>query len=270
MTWAKIDDRLHSHPKARRAGLEAMGLWVLGLSFCGAYNTDGRISREDVEALGGRRALSLADRLVGAGLWDRTPEGGYAYHDFLAYNPSAAQVEADRARKAEAGRRGGLAKAASASRSHSERLAPASPVLPEPAVLPARPDPVPDQIPPVVPPSGDTTPKAKTKRAKPRVEMPEGWTPTEAHAAKCRAHGLDVTSLASKFRNHHGAKGSVFADWNLAFHTWIDNEIEWQAKRNAGPMFDDRPASVIAEEARRERQALQRVPALDGIGRGGV
>ena len=140
MTWAKIDDRLHGHPKARRAGLEAMGMWAMCLSFCAAYNTDGQIGRADVEAIGGRRAAALAAKLVEAGLWTPTDDG-WTFHDFLAYNPSAAQVEAERKRKAEAGRRGGLAKAASAGKTPSYSLAGASTVLPEAALLPSRPDP---------------------------------------------------------------------------------------------------------------------------------
>src|SRR5580698_11089725 len=32
MTWAKVCDTLHSHPKVLDAGLEAMGLWLRALS----------------------------------------------------------------------------------------------------------------------------------------------------------------------------------------------------------------------------------------------
>jgi hypothetical protein len=151
MTWAKIDDRLHSHPKARKAGLEAMGLWVLCLSFCGAYNTDGHIARADVEAIGGRRALALAVKLVEAGLWT-AGNGGWSFHDFLVYNPSAEKVAAERARKAEAGRAGGRAsgRSRSASRavanggSGSTDEARASPPASGTDELPTRPDPDPD------------------------------------------------------------------------------------------------------------------------------
>ena len=36
MSWFRIDDRFHSHPKVLRAGNAAVGLWVR----CGAYSTD--------------------------------------------------------------------------------------------------------------------------------------------------------------------------------------------------------------------------------------
>jgi hypothetical protein len=52
----------------------------------------------------------LVARLLKAGLWEEQ-EGGYLLTDFLPANRSRAQVEADRAQKAEAGRRGGRVKA---------------------------------------------------------------------------------------------------------------------------------------------------------------
>ena len=54
MSWAKVDDRLHAHIKATRAG-EAMALWVLALSWSVAYLTDGLVStggRVDLRARG--------------------------------------------------------------------------------------------------------------------------------------------------------------------------------------------------------------------------
>lgn len=45
MVWQRLDDRLHSHPKAAEAGLEAIGLWALSLSHVGDHRTDGHVSR---------------------------------------------------------------------------------------------------------------------------------------------------------------------------------------------------------------------------------
>jgi len=44
MPWFKVDDALHSHPKTRKAGLAAMGLWVVAGSFSASYMTSGFIS----------------------------------------------------------------------------------------------------------------------------------------------------------------------------------------------------------------------------------
>jgi hypothetical protein len=91
MTWAKVDDGLHSHPKIMalwRQAPAALGLHLLGLSFAGAYLTDGVIHRAFVEE---RATVELADELVAAGLWDRDGEN-FKIHDFLDFNPSRASV----------------------------------------------------------------------------------------------------------------------------------------------------------------------------------
>lgn len=93
MTWAKIDDKLHSDTKARKAGMPAMGLWVMCLSHCASHLTDGFVDDTDVEMIGGPGALDLAARLVKVGLWTRDSEReGYVFHNYLKYNPSAEEV----------------------------------------------------------------------------------------------------------------------------------------------------------------------------------
>lgn len=93
MTWFKVDDALSNHPKARAAGLDAMGLWVVAGAFSGAYLTEGVVPRWYVESWpeGG----DLADRLVRVGLWI-THVDGWEFHDWLEWNPSRDQVEAER------------------------------------------------------------------------------------------------------------------------------------------------------------------------------
>jgi general stress protein YciG len=112
MTWAKVDDTLHSHRKIRAAGLEAMGLWLVAMSYCAAHLTDGVLTTEEVTHLSGSKlkGTKLAARLVEARLWDIQPEG-WMFHDWAHYQPTREQVLADRARKVEAGKRGGQASA---------------------------------------------------------------------------------------------------------------------------------------------------------------
>lgn len=98
MPWFKVDDTLHSHPKTRRAGLPAMGMWVLAGSYSAAYAEEGFVSEQWVVAFPkGRR---LAVELVVAGLWlpaERYGEIGWAFHDWDKFQPSKAEIEADRA-----------------------------------------------------------------------------------------------------------------------------------------------------------------------------
>jgi hypothetical protein len=115
MAWAKIDDRLHSHWKVAEAGVEAMGLWVLALSWSRAQRTNGYVPIAVARKLGGRMATKHTANLVKARLWIEV-EGGYSFHDFLNYNPSGEEDEHNDAKRAairsEAARKAGLASAA--------------------------------------------------------------------------------------------------------------------------------------------------------------
>lgn len=135
-----------------------------------------------------------------------------------------------------------------------------------------------DSAPSAPPPNPEEPRMAKGDRKAPARRMPDGWRPTEKHRAKAKALGFEADRIAEAFIDHHRAKGSVFADWDAAFGTWIRNEAKFRADRGervGGPAHDDRPASVKAEEARqrRLREEAQRVPSMpmfDGIGRGGT
>lgn len=101
MAWGKIDDGMMDHQKID-AALDAGGPWVMvvwlrGLCHAAKGLTDGEISR--------RAALRLTadtdspgaalDALVACGLWDQRA-GSYWIHDYLDYNPTRAQVLAER------------------------------------------------------------------------------------------------------------------------------------------------------------------------------
>ena len=115
MSWTRLDDTLHGHPKALAAGLEAMGLWVVGLSYCGQYLTNGHLTRPAASRLAGGRLDELSARLVASRLWDLDPSGdGWQIHDFLEFNPSRVEVLAQREglsqKRADAGRKGAAAR----------------------------------------------------------------------------------------------------------------------------------------------------------------
>jgi hypothetical protein len=111
MTWAKVDDMLWAHRKVRRAGLEAMGLWSIALSYCRAQNPDGSLSSEDLEHIASvigvklTRCLTLAAKLVEAKLWAQT-DTGWAFHDWHNYQVSLAYSQAQSAK----GKRGAEAR----------------------------------------------------------------------------------------------------------------------------------------------------------------
>lgn len=106
MTWGKLDDGFWRHPKVRaadRRDLAAVGLLARAISLASEYETDGRLTRHDIEELcpRPRRRRRLVGILLDCGLFDEREDGGYLIHDYLDYNPSKAELEEER----ESGRR---------------------------------------------------------------------------------------------------------------------------------------------------------------------
>lgn len=100
MPHFRVDDMLHSHPKARRAGLAAMGLWAMCGSYGMSYKQDGFVPEWFVSGFPGSKKLS--EILVSVGLWQpfvKDDEPGYIFHDWLDWQPSADEIERDRERQ---------------------------------------------------------------------------------------------------------------------------------------------------------------------------
>lgn len=99
MTWFRLDDGWLMHPKVQSAGHYGRALWMAGGLHCAAQLTDGRIEKGIVRVLAAQAEVpvSAAKKLVAAGLW--IDEGDhYQMHDYLDYQPSKEQVEAERER----------------------------------------------------------------------------------------------------------------------------------------------------------------------------
>jgi hypothetical protein len=104
VSWFKVDDHLHSHRKAMRAGVEAMGLWVLAGSWSAAEESDGWVPGYVLGRLVGANGEALAGQLVGAGLWhpgEKDGEDGYVFHSWEDFQPTRASLEAKRAAQRE-------------------------------------------------------------------------------------------------------------------------------------------------------------------------
>lgn len=92
MPWLRIDDGMVEHLKVASLSDAAFRVHVEALSFCARNLTDGHIP----EAIAKNRGWSRKAReLIRAGLWHAV-EGGHEIHDYLEYNPSREQVEAER------------------------------------------------------------------------------------------------------------------------------------------------------------------------------
>lgn len=134
MSWFRVDDHLHAHSKAVRAGTEAMGLWILAGSWAAAEESDGWVPGYMLVRLAGVGADDLAERLVAAGLWEHAEHddtAGYVFHQWEEHQPTRAQLEAKREQARERMRRArGQGDAVRANSEGTSR-----------AVTPTRPDP---------------------------------------------------------------------------------------------------------------------------------
>ena len=106
MTWVRIDDSFYQHPKVMEAGPLGLAMQVAALCYANRNLTDGFISRAvGPTLLNLDDAIwptwnSVADGLVEAGLWEKMPRG-FQIHDYEKYQPTRAQVEAERIASAE-------------------------------------------------------------------------------------------------------------------------------------------------------------------------
>lgn len=166
MSWVKLDDAFHAHPKVTRAGNIGAGVYVRALSFCGAYHTDGFISRADAAGIGKTGELK---RVTDAELWEEVRPGesrtvtgrrdsgnrplpdvtlvfdtyGFFIPDFLQGNLTKGEVAAAREKRRAAGAKGGQAtaeaNAAADAQANAEQMvqhspSPAQPVTEKPVL----------------------------------------------------------------------------------------------------------------------------------------
>jgi hypothetical protein len=279
MTWARLDDRLHAHPKAIKAGLEAMGVWVMALSYCAAYGTDGRVDRDAVERICGSRKVfeRVTKRLEACGLWERDETGsGFRIHDFLDYNPSRSDVEKENENKRKGGIEGARRRWAghrsadgiTHDRTHGTRQPPANGGRDAP--VPSRPDPERESPP---------TPRHKP----PDRERPEPGRPTLAPTPRLIDPALKISAEQranaeilglqkidgewTKFVGHHRSRGTLSCDFGGEWDKWAVNARNYQATDRAreasrGPMTGsgpigrqpDPPEAVEARQRARDHE----------------
>lgn len=246
MAWFKVDDRLWAHPKWIGLGAEARALWITAGSYCAAYETDGTVSPLVLPSLvTGKNLKRPVKELVDAGLWGER-EGEYYFINWDEYQPSKAQQQAkrekDRERKAQWRSRRDTARNPSGIRTES--------VLPDPT----RPVPIKETNNYVV---------SKEKRDRRATLLPDTWQPSETHQTKAFNLGLNCAWEADKFRDHHGAKGTRFKNWDRAFHNWLNHAAEY-AQRDGGyhaPIGYGTPPPAPPASSDRPRK----VPIPDGL-----
>ena len=97
MSWVRLDDQWYDHPKLIALPELAQLLWVKGLTYAARYLTDGHLTAASADRLlaSWRTSRTMAEKLVQAGLWEKT-EAGFKIHDYEQYQPLACDVKAKR------------------------------------------------------------------------------------------------------------------------------------------------------------------------------
>lgn len=115
MTFLLVDDRMDAHRKIERLSDRAFRLHMSGLMHCASNLTDGLISDASFRAIRGRlRATNRhVAELIDAELWVKYDGHGYVIQNYLDHNPSRAEVDEKREKRAAAGRKGGKLSGAS-------------------------------------------------------------------------------------------------------------------------------------------------------------
>jgi hypothetical protein len=90
----RVHDTFGSHPKTLGMTLEAVGAWTLAAVWCSRHLTDGYIPNEAMALIVGKKRAVLKE-LVDRNLIEPAP-GGWQYVDWLQYQRSKAQVQAER------------------------------------------------------------------------------------------------------------------------------------------------------------------------------
>jgi hypothetical protein len=113
MPYLNLDDNFADHPKVDALSDGAFRLHVAGMLYASKHLTDGFIPANRVPRLTRTyKARHLAE-LMEARMW-LPADRGYTLHDYLDWNRSREQIEADRERirkvRSEAGKKGAKAR----------------------------------------------------------------------------------------------------------------------------------------------------------------
>jgi hypothetical protein len=74
-----------------------------------------------------------------------------------------------------------------------------------------------------LPPSAPTKPK----REKSRTQVPDDFRPDANGTAKAEACGLNVPAEIERFIDNHKGKGTLRADWQASWRTWVGMAVEF-------------------------------------------
>lgn len=248
MTWARYDDNLPMNKKWLRlraegvSGVAALGLHLIANTYARHNGTGGHIEAHIPEMLVGRDARKLVALLVLVGMFDAQADGSWLIHDYAEYHdpadrqPDRSADERRRelsARRADAGRQGGLAKAGKAP---SKSLA-----MPE-----QTPSPVPVPVP---------EPYVSSTHTYLSTECAGGVDNSNRHEAIAVAYGRIAVDMAATKITHADKYAGTARQRALA-----DPELVRLAA-----LFPTAPPDVIAAALHGQKHSLAHYPRADEL-----
>lgn len=210
--WFKIDDGFWSHPKTLQLSDGAQALWMRAGSWSMHHLTDGFIPDFALPILSAKPRY--VNELRAVSLWFRT-EDGNQFHDWIKYQPTREQVEADRHAAAERKRK-------SREKSHRDGRSESDESSDDGTHTPTRPD-------PTRPTSTSTDVDVKPPRKR-GTRIPEPFIVTREMRewAARRVPGVNVDSATEKFVNHWRAttRNATKLDWRATWDNWLISDFE--------------------------------------------
>jgi hypothetical protein len=244
--WFKVDDGLHAHRKVVRAGIDAMGLWVVAGSWCADQLTDGFIPDYMAQRLDPDFEKHAA-ALVAAKLWvpgEKDEETGWWFHQWSeeGRQPTAASVNAKRddARERMAKLRADRAEQAKNKEKGSKSVrANTSRTSQEVTSTPTRPDPtrpsISNEIEQELSSASPPLPLALLAGAAEPNLFDEFWMVYPRHVGKAKAkttfatkvkNGADATAVVAAARSYADRCRTTKQDPQFIPHptTWLNRE----------------------------------------------
>ena len=106
----------------------------------------------------------------------------------------------------------------------------------------------------------DKPAKQKTRRC----QVPDDFYPNDNNLFAFNKTGLNLGHEIGKFMDHHKAKGSLMADWQAAWRTWVSNGEKF-AKTTPAKHESFRERDERAARERYEAATGQRRPAIKQV-----
>lgn len=264
MSWFRVDDMSAFHKKVMKAGNPAWGAFCRMGAHTAHYELDGLVPTEVATVIASSEEI---DRLLSAGLL-HLEDGGYRIHDFLHWNPSAADLAKLRKTRAKAGRAGGksTAKRPANGAAHAPDVPPALDRASDPAIAPATEEhtrssgigigSVSDLGSGSDLDGGSGGPAVSETRIRPslaptaRLIDPEAKL-TDEHRATAEMLGLrDVEGAWIGFVGHHRSRGTLSCDFAGEWQKWAVQARNIEQRDRAREASRGGPAKVPAHVQR--------------------